>query len=68
MNVGQLKKMLKWVKDDTEIVLSCDEEGNRFNYLVDAEPGLFNEQAHEVYNLDEEELDLPIKEVLVLWP
>jgi len=36
MNVKELKELLNTLPDDTEIVMSCDAEGNRFSPLADS--------------------------------
>lgn len=74
MNVKQLRNLLLDFPDDLEILVASDQEGNRFNRLIELGTGYIyqNDDKHgavdEVYA--EDDLDEPefMEMRLVLWP
>lgn len=73
MNKKQLIELLKDVEDDTELLVSSDEEGNSFNSLEDVSTQYFAyKEGYEYYLLDDDNMeeveDVGAKPVVVFWP
>ena len=70
MTVKELRDLLGTFRDDVEILISSDEEGNMFKYLEDVGEFKFTNQYGdiEVYNIDEEvDADSDPEKCIVIW-
>lgn len=76
MTIKELKEAIKNLPDDLEVILSKDQEGNDFKYLISLDVAnirsLDDEELEVVHPDDYNELDkeekLETSKALVLWP
>lgn len=65
MTVGDLRKRLKGLKSDLQVVVAADGEGNGFANLDDVQISHINTYGEPVHD-DDAEADWPL--VCVMWP
>jgi len=74
MTVGELRKYLEKRPDGEIVVLSMDEEGNRFMPLEEAVPFVYDMEddcIHETFDVEDDEqgwLEGRYEHAVVLWP
>ena len=70
MTVGELKKRLKDLPDDTNVIVQGDEEGNFYHFLYSTELCIFNKTYMELaWNEEGDELLRdPKRNSLILQP
>ena len=70
MRVGELIRKLWNLDQDALVIVSRDEEGNRFSVLYQVDPNMkYSERDMEAYDLGESEEDVgECVKCVVLWP
>ena len=70
MKIKQLKKLINYLPDNMEVILSKDEEGNGFHKLAGSgiSPCLIDKNFVEVHNEEDEDIPDLAEDCLVLWP
>lgn len=71
MNIGELKKRIAGLSDETIVIVAKDIEGNSYSPLLDAEPMVYEAEttwSGECYPDEEEEIPEGAQICVTMWP